>query len=208
MIYYIGYTSVAAPEFQSYVSAPKAPKNYKDPKVIEEYLEKAYSEIRSTASSKPITSLVTDIHMISSMGETFDFSGGNAAHDFVKYIGNLDYSRIRVYGFNAKNFMRSVSAQVIKECPKADIARIDFVYYWLFCDHTVKNIFMDPTRVFLSSADEQSRISLSGIFKYFGLDLSTVDLSNTKKQSEAVRDFCAATGLDVMTSSEVRDDSF
>jgi hypothetical protein len=195
--YYMGYKTTARPDFEQFLAEPKAPKNYKSTEAINDYLDKARAEMAQTASSKPFTSIISEVTVFStncrdkSLEEVGKFSGEKAAYDLASFIEGLSRGDSQVCALNVNNFIRSLCVQVIQEKHN-----FDWVYMYLYKYVDVKDLFVDPTRLFLPSVEEQSRISLPNLFKYFNVDLTDADLMDTAKQAMKLHEFSVATGID------------
>lgn len=195
--YYLGYKTTVRPDFEQYLAEPKAPKNYKNQEAITEYLDKARTEAASSAASKPFTSIVQEVTVFSTncrdsvVEEVARFSGATAAHDLAKLLEDISEKDSQVYAFNINNFIRSLCTQVIKEG-----FNFNWMYLYLYKSPAFKDMFIDPTRLFLPSVEEQGRISVINLFKYFGLSLTESDLIDTAIQAKKLHEFAVATKIE------------
>ena len=58
---FIGHKTIVSPDFSQFVVEPKAPKNYKDPAKIADYVQDAKNEIMNNSSFKPFTGMIEEI---------------------------------------------------------------------------------------------------------------------------------------------------
>lgn len=196
MIYFIGHTTVAAEDAKNFLAEVKAPKNYKDQSKIDEYVEKATADQLSTASSKPFTSNVKEVYFmgVDSNGklvESLWWTGPTMLKDFMDHMDTLSTNQnAKVFLLNSSSFLRSACIEALKKCPTNVFPKL-----WLLGDSTVKRCFFDLQKIFLNNADEQSRIGLFGLFKYYGVSLTTTDLANVKTQAEKLHELYNAVGF-------------
>jgi len=59
----------------------------------------------------------------------------------------------------------------------------------------VRNCVYDLPKLFLNTVEEQSRIGVFGLFKYYGVSLTIDDLANVKTQAEKQHELYKAIGL-------------
>jgi hypothetical protein len=194
MTYFIGHTTVTADNASEYLSEIKAPKNYKDQAKIDEYVEKAQAEQLSTASSKPFTAKVKEIYVMEvdsagSVKESRWWNGPTAVSDFTDFAHKHFHGKAKVFALNSSSFMRISCFESLKVRPNP------FALQWLFHDDSVRKCFYDLPKLFLNTVEEQSRIGIFGLFKYYGVSLTVHDLANVKTQAEKQYELYKALGL-------------
>lgn len=195
MIYFIGHTTAATDNAKDYLSEIKAPKNYKDQAKIDEYVEKATYEQLATASSKPFTAKAQEIYLmqVDASGKIVEsrwWTGPTVIKDFMDFANaNFFKSDAKVFLSNTSNFMRIACFEALKISPN------NFAHFWLFHDSTVRKCFYDLPKLFLNTAEEQSRIGLFGLFKYYGVNLTVENWANVKVQAEKLHELYKAIGL-------------
>lgn len=182
---FIGHKTVTSPDFQEFVSEPKAPKNYKDPQKISDYIEEAKTEIRNTSSFKPFTGIVSEVsvRVEDKEGKVTALKTYKGAADFPSFIKHLDdtvgANKAEAFTFQAHTFMRIISMQAIRSGLKSTT-----IPMWLTNCNQFRDLITDLPKIFLPSNEEVSRIGYTNMFKYFGLSLSSSDMDDTTIQCE------------------------
>ena len=178
MIYFIGHATSTTDNAKDYLAEAKAPKNYKDQAKIDEYVEKAVSDQLATASSKPFTAKVKEVYVmqVDDSGKVVESRWWNGPTVITDLL-------------NSSGFMRVACFEALKVKPNS------FAHFWLFHDSYVRRCFYDLPKLFLNTLEEQSRIGLFGLFKYYGVSLTIDDLANVKTQAEKLHELYKAIGL-------------
>lgn len=194
MTYFIGHTTATAENASDYLSEVKAPRNYKDQAKIDEYVEKAVAEQLSTASSKPFTAQVKEIYLMQVdkdgvVKESRWWNGPTAVTDFTTFAHAHFNGDAKVFLMNSSNFMRIACFESLRIKPNP------FALLWLLHDSRVPNCVYDLPKLFLNTVEEQSRIGVFGLFKYYGVSLTIDDLANVKTQAEKQHELYKAIGL-------------
>jgi hypothetical protein len=194
MIYFIGHTTSTTDNAKDYLAEVKAPKNYKDQAKIDEYVEKAVSDQLATASSKPFTAKVKEVYVmqVDDSGKVVEsrwWNGPTVITDFMDFANGHFNGNAKVFLMNSSSFMRVACFEALKVKPNS------FAHFWLFHDSYVRRCFYDLPKLFLNTLEEQSRIGLFGLFKYYGVSLTIDDLANVKTQAEKLHELYKAIGL-------------
>lgn len=194
MIYFIGHTTSTTENAKDYLAEVKAPKNYKDQAKIDEYVEKAVAEQLATASSKPFTAKVKEVYVmqVDDSGKIVDsrwWNGPTVITDFMAFANEHFNGNAKVFLMNSSGFMRVACFESLKVKPN------NFAHFWLFHDSSVRKCFYDLPKLFLNTLEEQSRIGLFGLFKYYGVSLTIDDLANVKTQAEKLHELYKTIGL-------------
>jgi len=185
---FIGHKTIVSPDFSQFAVEPKAPKNYKDPAKIADYVQEAKNEIMNNSSFKPFTGMIEEICICVDDQENWSGMGGGfechsvyrGAGDLGKFLDCLKEalnSDMQAFTFQSYTFMRMVCLQAIKQGIKNSL-----VNDWLLNHPKARGLIVDLPKVFLPSADEVSRIGYVNMFKYFGVTLTQEDLNDTQKQ--------------------------
>lgn len=195
---FIGHKTVVSPDFANFVVEPKAPKNYKDPVKIADYVQEAKNEIMNNSSFKPFTGTIEEICVgfddqegLSGFGKGFHcsdiFKGAADLEKFLNFLkGGLD-NDMQAFTFHAYTFMRMVCMQAIKQGIKNSL-----VNDWLLNDPDARGSIVDLPKVFLPSSEEVSRVGYVNMFKYFGVTLTQDDMNDTQKQCRKLYELYAA----------------
>lgn len=182
---FIGHKTTVSPDFKEFVTEPKAPKNYKDPQKISDYIEEAKTEIRNTSSFKPFTSIVEEVsvRVEDENGKVVNLKTYKGVADFPEFIRHLDVTiginEAKAFTFQAYTFMRIVSMQAIRAGIKSTT-----VPMWLTDCNQFRDLVTDLPKIFLPSSEEVSRIGYMNMFKYFGISLTASDMDDTVIQCE------------------------
>lgn len=195
---FIGHKTVVSPDFANFVVEPKAPKNYKDPAKIADYVQEAKNEIMNNSSFKPFTGTIEEICIcvddqegISEVGAGFQcHSVYKGAADLEKFLTSLKAgldNDMQAFTFHSYTFMRMVCLQAIKQGIKSSL-----VNNWLLNHPSARGLIVDLPKVFLPSSEEVSRVGYVNMFKYFGVALTQDDMNDTQKQCRKLYELYAA----------------
>lgn len=187
---FIGHKTIVSPDFAQFVVEPKAPKNYKDPAKISDYVQEAKNEIMNNSSFKPFTGMIEEICICVDDEENMSGEGGGLQCDHVyRGAGELEEflvslkealdSNMQAFTFQAYTFMRMVCLQAIRQGIKSSL-----VNDWLLNHPSARGLIVDLPKVFLPSSEEVSRIGYVNMFKYFGVSLTQDDMNNTQQQCQ------------------------
>lgn len=201
MSFFIGYTMKARGDFEQYLSEPKVPKNYKDPRTIAEHTERLRHEQRAEAGMSPITAEISQVTVFNLEGVLqIDYKSDDKVRAGVGFMdwmltrSGLDFNyRLTaeptrgkyLFGFDIKNFLRVCGLECLKEWRNDLPPRA-----WYHNPYT-----MDPVDVILGSQGEKSRISPFALASYFGIPFATDTLADTEKQALMVRELVKAANL-------------
>lgn len=191
---FIGHKTVVSPDCGTFISEPKAPKNYKDQAKIDAYIEEAKAEILSASSSKPFTGMFQEASLCfyNSSANSFEcvgtFKGAEGLPQFLENLEKLVISNTQAFIFQAKAFMQLVCMQALR-------AKINnkFVVKWLL-NHPDRAYVVDLPKIFLPTQEEVSRIGYINMFNYFGVPLTQSDMDNTVTQATKLYELYCAVG--------------
>lgn len=191
---FIGHKTTVAPDCSSFISEPKAPKNYKDQAKIDAYIEEARAEILSASSSKPFTGMFQEASLCvydsssNSLECVGTFKGSEGFPKFLDSLENLVLNNTQAFAFQAKSFMQLVCMQALK-------AKINtgFVTRWLL-NYPDRAAVADLPKIFLPTQEEVSRVGYFNLFKYFGVSLTQADMDDTQTQASKLYELYCAVG--------------
>ncbi len=201
MSFFIGYLLKARGDFEQYLSEPKVPKNYKDPRTIAEAAERLRHEQRAEAGMQPITAEVAQVTVYSLEGVLqidlkadaqvsaayafMDWMRGNSGLDF-DYRLTAEPTRGKyLFGFDVKNFLRVAGLECLKGS-RGDLPPRTWYH---------NPYAQDPVDIILGGAGEKTRISPNALCAYFGVPFGPDSLVDTHKQALMVRDLTLAANL-------------
>lgn len=202
MSFFIGYLTKARPDFEQYLGEPRAPKNYKDPRTIAEFVERARNEQRSEAGRSPLTAEVAHVTVYNLEGDlVIDYKSDESVRAGVGFLDwmlnrsglDFDYRLTAdptrgkyLFGLDVKTFLRIVGLECLKESPNPPIPP----RAWYHNPYA-----QDPVDVILGTQGERDRISPFALAAYFGVPFGTDTMADTHKQAMLVRDLVKAANL-------------
>ena len=207
---FLGHKTIISPDFGNFVVEPKAPKNYKDPAKISDYVQEAKNEIMANSSFKPFTAMVDEVTLcIDDTENLFEGGPGFKCHRTYKGAAELelfieDLQRglnmgMQAFTFQAYTIMRIVCMQAVKQGIKNSL-----VNHWILNHPKARGLIVDLPKVFLPSNDEVSRIGYINMFKYFGVSLCNADFNSTSLQCQKLYElYCVADKFKGLTVTEV-----
>jgi len=186
---FVGYRTQLAPTYSEVMEPIKAPKNYKDPVKISQYLAEAEEQVRANSAAKPFTAVFESATMYyapSSLEFPGIYSQYTGLSGLAKLLEDMD-DAISAEGeqlmmFDASDFMQIVSVQAIKEGIDSRLANS-----WIARLPILRDRIVDLPRIFLVGED-YSRIGVYNMFKYFGVSLTNADMENTKTQCSKLKE--------------------
>lgn len=110
-VVFLGAELTVRPGWESFVVAPSAPKNYKDPAKIDEYVKKSWADLETNAAAHPLTGCVTRV-AICSDNQQIEMSAVDGYQKLTELILLAgDRTRLCIVGFSVRPLVRLLAIQ-------------------------------------------------------------------------------------------------
>ena len=194
--FFVGATFTFQPGAEEYLEEIKAPSNYKDPAVINNYVQKGMAKQQEKAAHWPISGTISEAALLDKDDKLVLFippahkapksNPSDMAFSFGSQLMGLTADAGKptiIWGLKVLDMMRILAFESLRSPARRQSKEVFYLTTWL--DNAW---FQDPVHRLLKSP-ARSNIGLKGLMKYASI---TGDLETPIGTARVARDICAA----------------
>lgn len=194
-VFYMGFTAGPHPLGYTFMADPQAPRHYKDPVKIREYLERIKTSQAAEASFMPVCGRLTSFALLDRAGNVLNPA---PTTDVARQAADLLVQRLMpgsvVVGFRAVTCMRILAAELIHlnaDTPLLNSTGFDMSWFWT----RPQEHLLDPEEILLGDGHVTDVVDTLALLKFMVPYHDPADFRSAVGTARLIRQLCRESRL-------------